>query len=284
MANHPLSAIYDQHLHTWHSVDSDAAPKLNVRRAIELGLGGLIFTDHFDSHPTERERCLYDYDAIAADVTSLRERFGDQIYIGHGIEVCYQPQETERILAAITDRPFDLVILSVHWVGDRALHQREHWEGVDSESATQSYFRAVLEALRWAGDLGDQNGGRLFDVFGHLDVVKRYMGLYFDAPEIRPDPALLDDVLNACMAADIVPEINLSPLRRGLGEGMPSQWIVQKYAEMGGKTMSLGSDAHKSHDVGGHMEEGVEMLRRSGIANVSVFRNRRRNEVPVDRR
>ena len=37
-------ALYDQHLHTWHSADCEADPADNVRRAIELGLAGLTFT------------------------------------------------------------------------------------------------------------------------------------------------------------------------------------------------------------------------------------------------
>jgi histidinol-phosphatase (PHP family) len=277
----PLRGIYDQHLHTWHSIDSRADPEQNVLQATDRGLSGLTFTDHFDTHPSEWEQCQYDYTAIAADIESLRQKYGDQIFIGHGIEVDFQPDQVDKIVDILTANPFDLVILSVHWVGDHALHRREHWNGVSVESGTQSYFEAVLRALRWAEDLNAQTGRRLFDVFGHLDLVKRYVGQFFRAPEVRPDDGLLTDVLAACIDADIVPEVNLSPFRRGLDQAMPSEWIVEKYAELGGRSMSLGSDAHKPHDVAGHMEKGVEILTRCGIPHLSVFRDRQRQDLRV---
>ena len=141
-------ALYDQHLHCRHSVGLGGWIRENVLRAIELGLAGLTFTDHFDSHPTEWPLCRYNYDQMAQTVAALRQEFGDRIFIGHGIEICYQPDEMERrILPYLEKHRFDVVLFSVHWFDGRALHVREHWEGLDVNSGTKLYLETVLKAV-----------------------------------------------------------------------------------------------------------------------------------------
>jgi predicted metal-dependent phosphoesterase TrpH len=63
----------DLHVHSWHSGDNDADPEETVARAIELGLHGIAFTEHYfyaASEPAER----------------LREKFRDTIMIFRGVE------------------------------------------------------------------------------------------------------------------------------------------------------------------------------------------------------
>ncbi len=273
--------LYDQHLHTWFSTDSKADPAANVRRALEVGLSGLTFTDHFDTHPMEADVCRYDYDRLAETVASLRREHGDRIFIGHGIEVCYQRDQMERILAFLEPRRFDLVLLSVHWFDGRALHIREHWDGVDTAAATRGYLEAVLEAVRLVGELRRQ-GQRPFDVLGHLDLVKRYTQRYFEQFDVRSYAELVDEILAGCLAAELVPEINLSSLRQSIPEPMPASWVARRYAELGGTAMTLGSDAHTPAAVGAGIAEGAALLRESGIRHVAVFQERRRRDETIE--
>jgi histidinol-phosphatase (PHP family) len=273
-------ALYDQHLHSWYSTDSNADPELNARRALEAGLAGLSITDHYDTHPVEWPLCKYDYDKIAAAVAGLRGRFGDRLFIGHGIEVCYQPEQMGHVLAFLESRRFDVVLLSVHWFGGRALHFREHWDGLDVAAGTRAYLEAVLDAARLALDLKRQ-GRKPFDILGHLDLVKRYTQRFFKSFEVRSQRELIDEILRACLAADLVPEVNLSSLRQGLPEPMPADWVVRRYAELGGEAMSLGSDSHAPETVGAGLTEGAAMLKREGIRRLAVFKDRRRADVDL---
>ena len=43
--------LYDQHVHSRHSFDSHSEPAACVESAIERGLSGITFTEHFDTHP-----------------------------------------------------------------------------------------------------------------------------------------------------------------------------------------------------------------------------------------
>ena len=273
-------ALYDQHLHSWFSVDSDADPAENARRALALGLAGLSITDHYDSHPTEWPLCQYDYDCLAAAVAGLRGEYGDRLFVGHGIEVCYQPEQMGQILPFLDSHRFDVVILSVHWFGGRALHVREHWDGLDASAGTRAYLESVLAAARFALDLRCR-GRKPFDILGHLDLVKRYTVRYFNTFEIRPHREIIDEILRTCLEADLVPEVNLSSLRQSLPEPMPAGWVVRRYAELGGEAMTLGSDAHSPDHVGAHLTEGAAMLRQEGIRRLAVFKGRRREDLDL---
>lgn len=272
--------LYDQHVHSLLSVDCDADPSDMVRRAIAGGLAGLAFTEHYDTHPSERDVCIYDIERISHSIESLRSHFGDRIFIGHGIEVCYQPQQMDEILAHLGAHEFDEVILAVHWFDGRALHERDHWEGLDAATATQSYLNAVLEAARFARDL-HQQGQHPFDVLGHLDLVKRYTQRYFNEYDIRSYESLVDEILQTCLEADLVPELNLSTLRQSLPEPMPADWAIRRYAQLGGRAMAIGTDAHKPADVGSRLDEAVDLLRCEGIRYQAVFKGRQRYDIAL---
>ncbi|NLX13236.1 MAG: histidinol-phosphatase HisJ family protein [Phycisphaerales bacterium] len=270
--------LYDQHLHTCYSMDSGTDPGDNVRQALVAGLAGLTFTDHFDTHPTEWPTCEYDYDRLAADVRRLREEFGDRIFIGHGIEICYQPEQMDRILRYLEGRPFDMVLLSVHWFNGRALHEQSHWHSLDTAQATREYLATVLEAVKFVGELS-ATGCRPFDVLGHLDLVKRYTQRYFGTFDIRAHADLVDEILRCCLSAGLVPEINMSSCRQQLPEPMPADWVVRRYAELGGRSMSIGSDAHQSEYVGVGLVEGSSVMKAQGIHHQAVFKDRQLREV-----
>ncbi len=212
---------------------------------------------------------------------TLRRKYGDRIFIGHGIEICYQPERMDFILDYLASHTFDVVLLSVHWFDGRALHMREHWNDIDARVGTQRYLETVLAAARFAGTLA-RGGKRAFDVLGHLDLVKRYTRRYYDTIHVAEFPELVDQILRAAIASDIIPEINMSSLRQLVGEPMPADWVVRRYAELGGTMMSVGSDAHRPDHVGAGLPEAAEIFRAAGIRSLAQFRSRTRTAVPLD--
>lgn len=63
----------DLHVHSKYSGDNDSEPEEAVLRAIELGLHGIAFTEH------------YSY-KVSEPVESLREKYKDRILIFRGVE------------------------------------------------------------------------------------------------------------------------------------------------------------------------------------------------------
>jgi len=274
-----MSAIvYDQHVHSRHSFDSRTDPQDNVRAAIERGLAGLTFAEHFDLHPQERVNCIYDQQAYSETIRSLRGQFGDGTFIGLGIEVGYNRQGMDEVLEFLALRRFDLVILSFHHLDDRPIDHDEAWARHDASSGTGRYLEGVLEGVRFCRDL-HRRGGRVFDVLGHMDLVKRYTHRIFGTTVVDQHGDLIDRILTTCLEADLAVEINTSTLRQGLEESMPGTAVVKRYAALGGTAVSLGSDAHRAADVGADFDRAVEMLRDAGISHTTVFHQRQRTEI-----
>ena len=270
--------LHDQHLHSRHSVDSKADPVANCEQALAAGLGGLTFTEHYDMHPSERATCQWDYDAIAATIEDLRRRFTPGIEVGFGIEVDYQAAQKEELLRYLEQHEFDVVLLSVHWCGGRPLHLRRRWQGLTAADMRRDYLAELRGAAEWCRELAAA-GQRPFDIVSHLDYVKRYLLRYWDAALEPPAAAELDPILVAFMAAGVIPEINTAGLRRDEAAAYPAYEILARYRALGGELVSIGSDAHRSVDIGHGFPAVAERLREIGFAGEAVFRERRRHVV-----
>ncbi|NOX58073.1 MAG: histidinol-phosphatase HisJ family protein [Planctomycetes bacterium] len=264
--------IFDQHLHSWNSFDCDTPPEDNVRSAIASGLSGLTFTEHFDTHREEWDACVYDDEKIEQELADLRVRFSDRIFIGKGIEICYQPQRMDFILEFLRAHSFDVVLLSVHWAFGKPIHHKEHFDGIDCEAFIRRYLEAVREAAAHLVQM-KRDGYQPFHILGHLDLVRRYAFRYFDYAGPLNEPALIDEILSNCLQAGIIPEINTSSLRQGLSAPMPGEEIVHRYAELGGTMMSFGSDAHWAESVGAGAEFALDLMRNAGLSHLAVFQN-----------
>lgn len=273
-------ALYDQHLHSRHSFDCKTEPRANVEAAIGKGLAGLTFTEHFDTHPLDWPRCVFDYADYSASIARVHEEFGSQIHVGLGIEICFQPTNIDFILRFLERHRFDLVLVSQHYFGGAAVHVKGNWEGVDAASATRQYLVDLLASVHQIEKIHGKYG-RVFDVLSHFDVVKRYSHRYLGSHDMSPFAGLIDEILAACVAADLTPEINTSSLRQGLSETMPNADTIRRYASLGGKAISIGSDAHRPEDIGAAFDVASQMLREAGLEGVAVFKGRQRSVVPV---
>lgn len=67
----------DLHVHSKYSTDNDAEPEETILKAIELGLHGVAFTEHY-------------YYGASEPVELLREKYGDRIMIFRGVEFSAQ--------------------------------------------------------------------------------------------------------------------------------------------------------------------------------------------------
>ncbi len=68
-----MSCKIDLHVHSRYSTDNDADPEESILRAIELGLQGIAFTEHY-------------YFGASEPVEGLKEKYRDSITIFRGVE------------------------------------------------------------------------------------------------------------------------------------------------------------------------------------------------------
>jgi histidinol-phosphatase (PHP family) len=97
------------------------------------------------------------------------------------------------------------------------------------------YFDEVVAAAR----------SGLFDTIGHLDMVKRYLYPHVHPAQLAAAPELYEPVLRALVEAGVALEVNTSGLRQAPGETYPSAAAVARFRELGGRSVTAGSDAHQ---------------------------------------
>lgn len=247
----------DLHIHTEFSCDSEAKIKDYILEAKRKGIKTLCFTDHVDLNTNDYGYNYYSADKFWEKLNSIRSEADSNIEVLAGIEFG-EPHLYRESLMKLIKYPYDLVIGSIHWVGDMFPCQKVREEYSAKEFYTL-YWQEVLETVRAGG----------FDVLGHIDFPKRYYG------EVYYEEAVMKEIFKNLLENDLVIEINTSSLRKGHNQTMPGIEILEIYKENGGKYVTVGSDAHVVEDVGADYEVAKSLLSEVGLKEV-VYRQRKR--------
>lgn len=250
--------IFDSHCHTRFSADSEMQAEDALRAAEALGLG-LVFTEHLDLDFPGDVDYTFDFGAYWQAYAPL---CGDRLRLG--IEVGMTPATVSERETLGTDVPFDLVIGSLHVLDGKDLYFAESYAGQTKEEAYHAYFAKLAEMVRTHAYI---------DVLGHIDYIARYAP--FENPEISYGAFTedIDAVLRAAVEADIVLELNTRRLgsRLACKELMP---VYARYRELGGRYVTLGSDAHISDAVAVNFGAAEELAAMVGLGLVTFAERR----------
>ena len=122
----------------------------------------------------------------------------------------------------------------------------------------------------------------LFDCIGHLDFAKRFgVEAYgpFDFNRWVPE---LEAVLAGAVRHGLAIEINTSGLRQAPGETFPGLLSLELYHRLGGRMLTVGTDAHRSEQVGSDIPLALDLARKAGFERVAFFRGRQPHLVRLD--
>ncbi len=229
----------DTHVHTNYSpdADKDATFTSYINRAKQLGLEEIVFTDHVDfdaAHPLFKDDI--DYDKYIQEFTQVKDSTRD-IVLTLGVEIGYQTHMLSKINEFLNRYPFEHIILSIHYIEKKDLYTREYFEGKTKKEAFTIYFEKVLEAVREMD---------MFNVVGHLDYIPRYSG--FGDYEYEDYKEIIDQILQVLIDKNKGIEINTSGFDYEKRQ-YPKQEVVNRFIELGGKTIVLGSDSHRVSEL-----------------------------------
>ncbi|WP_294144536.1 histidinol-phosphatase HisJ family protein [uncultured Selenomonas sp.] len=247
--------IFDSHSHTSFSTDSDMTAEDALKAARARGIG-LVFTEHLDvDFPGELD-FSFDPEAYWRQYEPLR---GDDLHLG--IEVGMQAGTAEASRAFVARAPFDLVIGSVHLLRGIDIYEKECFEGREKDELYREYFQTMADMIACHD---------FIDVLGHIDYIARTAP--YENPELSYGAFAdeIDAVLRAAVAQGVVLELNTRRIgsRRALKELAP---IYARYHELGGKYVTLGSDAHGADAIGANFAAAEDFARAMGLSIVTFF-------------
>ena len=269
--------LNDTHMHCCFSGDSEANPEDMIEAAIQKGLDGLCFTDHFDyDYPDDPELFLLDFSSYKKKIFSLKEKYKDKCNIRWGIEIGLQPHIVQVNNDVTAKYPFDFVIGSSHVVHGIDPYYPHYYDGRSEDEAYREYFESILENLHTNVD---------FDVYGHIDYIFRYGPVnapsdafqkvnseLFETKYFSRFKDILHEILKTIILKGKGIEINTGSLYRDLDYMHPHPLILSMYKELRGEILTIGSDAHDLEHIGYGFDEAAELARSFGFKYLTTFK------------
>ena len=279
-----LFMLFDSHMHTKWSGDSEADPLDMIHSAQHAGLCGLTFTDHLDlDFPTLPHKFDLDLDSYIPAMRRLSHDYSDETFtILCGLELGLQTHLVRKHKQLLSEYAFDFVIGSIHQIDGKDPYYDEFFDDKTFHEAYRDYFDCTMENLRSFRDI---------DALGHIDYICRYGMRVAKSRTGRVDDGLLfykdfseivDAILTWIIRHDIALEINTAPFRYGFHEPNPSSAILRRYHELGGELLTLGADAHAPEYIAFAFDRIPDLLKANGFCSYYVYRNRIPEELPIE--
>lgn len=234
--------MFDTHMHCTFSVDSQMSIQEAAQAAKDLNIG-IIITEHMDiDYPTNPQSFLFD---VADYFKEFGEYRNEQLLLGIeiGLQTICHAANTDIVKAG----PFDMVIGSIHVAERVDVYMNSFYQGRGKRQAYDVYWRDMLACVR---DYQD------YDTLGHIDYICRYAS-YAD-----PNLALAEADVWAEICAHLIKnckalEINTRRLDDRLAVNS-LQPFYELYKDLGGKYVTLGSDAHRQGEVGRRIAQAYD--------------------------
>lgn len=259
--------LWDTHMHTHFSGDSESSPESMIEQSIRLGLPGICITDHLDyDYPDDPELFLLDLDRYDETIHQLQQQYQNRLPIRFGIEIGLQPHLTKRHQEILSAHDFDFVIGSSHVVHGFDPYYPAYYDGKTEQEAYLEYFTSILENIQAFSD---------FDVYGHIDYVVRYGPNRNAQYSYAAYADIIDEILRLLIQKGRGIEINTGGFKYGLGHPNPTEEILSRYRELGGEIITIGADAHKPEHIAYDFAKVPDILKAAGFRYYTVFKNRK---------
>jgi histidinol-phosphatase (PHP family) len=259
-----MSLPPDYHMHTPLCHHAVGEPVDYARRAVEIGLTEIGFSDHspmrqdnFDNWRMNSSQL----DEYVAKVRLAQKEF-PQLTIRLALEVDYLPGHEDWIRELAGRHPWDYFIGSVHYVSDSwdidNPAKLSEWKKRDAFEVWSAYFERLTLAAE----------SKLFEIIGHVDLPKK-----FGHRPTRDCTPLYEKFLDAAKKNNCAIELNTAGLRKDCKEIYPSRQILE-LAFQKGVAITLGSDAHAPDEVGLNFAEAINLARAVGYQECRRFAKR----------
>lgn len=269
--------VVDMHTHSEYSHDSVCPVEEMCLAQLHRGTDIFAVTDHCDVFAFERYDIFEPIQKAWETVQRLKEAYRGRIQILSGVEIGEGFWFPELLKKVETLCPYDVIIGSVHCV--RFGELTKAYSRIDftefSPEAVSAYLDAYFEDILSMIDMTD------FDVLAHLTCPLRYItGKFGIAVDLTRFQERIHRILEKIIARGIALEVNTSAYGV-MGEFMPGEDIVRQYYDMGGRLVTVGSDAHVAANAANYIPEAVEMLKSIGFRQIYYYQGRQPQGIPI---
>ncbi len=254
--------MFDFHIHSRVSFDGHDTGEALAKAALAAGLKEICFTDHLDYDPlAEVQTMLFTQEAYSAEYDGLEV---PGLKIRRGMEFGMSAQNADKLREDAGKRNYDFVLGSVHFTDGLDVYFEPYWRGKTVFEAERRYLEETLACV-------EHHDG--FDVLAHLSFISKAV----DHPAPRPLPyeehrEIVDEILRILVRKGKGLEMNTSGVDR-CGGYLPTVDIMQRFYDLGGRIVTVGSDSHRTNRVGQYCFDACGILK-DIFGYVCTFENR----------
>lgn len=263
--------LADCHNHTQCSADCEESLLRVAEQAGRVGLSMVCTTDHLDLLGRSGKVLEHwDWQPCVAQLERARSQCPKGLELRMGIEINVPHLFPERARQLLSEADLDLVVGSAHNLQKDGLDFCE-WTYPDESrcyEALDDYFDSLL-AMSVMEEV---------DILAHIPYTLRYMN------DRDGNHAVLNGYYERIEA------ILSNLIRRGAGMELNTNRgksladyrpILERYHNLGGEIVTLGSDAHVAQDIGKGIPEAAQLLKELGFRYYTVYRRRKPEFIPL---
>lgn len=258
--------MFDSHVHTSISCDSDMLIEDAIKTCKEKNIG-IVITDHMDINPLRETE--FTFNVTEFFLAYEKHRSSDVLL---GIELGLRVEAVEENRSIVKAHPFDFILCSTHAPYDMKTsyeyYDKEYYEGLSKKEAYNEYLDSMLKGVM---------ENPYFDALAHIDFITRYSP--YDDAELYYDEYKegIDKVLQAVADLDKALEISTRRIHEQTNQTQLRK-IYKRFKELGGRFVTIGSDAHSPSAIKKDFELAIEIASQAGLTPV-YFKNRQRVEM-----
>ena len=256
--------IVDLHVHTDNSFDGNHSATFFCEKAEMMDLRAVAFTDHCEVDQYRGDD-NYEKRMFQAffEVSKVRSAFRGKLLILNGIELGQPAYDIPTANEIVSRYDYDHVLGSVHNPrGGEDFYFMKNLSINDANKLLKQYFDEIIEMLKWGK----------FDVLAHLTYPLRYFysqsNLDIDLNNYKKQ---IDEILLMTAKSDKALEINTAGLRQPINKLSPEVDIVKRFKELGGKYVSVGSDAHYAEHLACDIDMAYNCALEAGFDSITFF-------------
>ncbi len=262
--------LCDLHIHSDNSFDAESTVEQICDSALNMGLDIIAITDHCEAEFINMgENCEFgSFDRqipkSISDTAKAIEKYSGRLKILRGLELGEPMHDISQTKKALAYGDFDFILASVHNLRGRDDFYYMDFDKVDINTVLDEYFDELIETAAFEH----------FDSLAHLTYPLRYIferKNYF--PDLRIFQGKIDKIFSILISNNKALEINVSGLFKPMGVTLPELPLVKRFFELGGRYITVGSDAHTADMVGKGIKEGLEIAKQAGFNHFTIFEN-----------
>ena len=252
--------MYDYHMHSTVSFDAKDTGLAMALAAKERGRKEICFTDHIDYTP--EMDMVFDTAVYNAAYDNLEV---PGLLIRRGMEFGLTPDNAGQLKTDLGRRHFDFVLGSVHLVEGLDVYLEPYWADKTYDEAIRLHLETTLECVRAHED---------YDVLGHLTfIAKCGANPRKELLRYADHRSIMDEIMLELVKRGKGMELNTSGIDR-CGGSLPTLDYFQRFYDLGGRIVTVGSDAHDVARAGQYTHEMTAELKKI-FGYVCTFEDRK---------